>query len=70
MTLVEFSYVNYPHGGRVGANYTGDGGPFDMSGLVRLMSTGTWPAILGSETSTSVAHSHMIFHSSYTGIRH
>jgi endonuclease/exonuclease/phosphatase family metal-dependent hydrolase len=47
MTRVEFSYVNFPHGGRTDANYTGDGGPFDMSGLVRLMSTGTWPAFLG-----------------------
>jgi hypothetical protein len=47
VTLLHSSYVNFEHGGRLGADYCGNGGAFDFSGLVRIMSTGPWPAVLG-----------------------
>jgi hypothetical protein len=44
---IQYDYINYEHGGRTNPTYSGDGGPFDFTGLVRIMSTGTWPHILG-----------------------
>lgn len=47
MTRLVLSYLNYEHGGRADANYTGDGGGFDLDGLVRVMTDGTaWPDVL------------------------
>lgn len=40
------SYINYEHGGRQHADYSGDGGPYQYEGLVRIMDDGPWPHIL------------------------
>lgn len=47
MVVVRFSYVNFEHGGRASAGYSGDGGPYNSTGLVRLLHEGPWPDILG-----------------------
>ncbi|GAA4082805.1 hypothetical protein [Actinomadura miaoliensis] len=44
---IQIDYINYERGGRPNANYSGDGGLPDPTGLVRIMLSGSWPAILG-----------------------
>jgi endonuclease/exonuclease/phosphatase family metal-dependent hydrolase len=48
MREILIDYINFEHGGRgPGADYFGDGDSYDFGGLVRIMSSGRWPHILG-----------------------
>lgn len=47
MTEIDFAYWNFEHGGRRGANSSGDGGAYDFSPLCRVIGhESRWPHIL------------------------
>lgn len=47
MTEIDFAYWNFAHGGRVGANSSGDGGAYDFRPLVRVIGhERRWPDVL------------------------